>query len=484
MDARRERDETEGTDELEALKRLLGGPAPNAATDAAPAGAPAVRFELEGRAQPHALGEVGFARDGARAGRRVRLLWLRAPAATDAELEARIEELGRRLAALSPAGFVPVQTLGRTQDGGLELAGEAPEGESVRALLERRGTLAPRHALEIARQVLLLLELAHADGLAHGALDAGSVWLASRSPWDERNPFGVRVRLLDTGLAPILAPSHDMAARDLTAVGTLLAETLTGTGGELGAADWPALRAALPAREIGALPAREIGALLARVLGDGVPFASAAEFRAALERTASWRGERRGARLELALAGVVVLLALLGLWSRERGARAAERARAAAELAAARDESWHPAAAAALDRFLERLEEGEPARAAEGLAAARARPELAGLGFEAGWLEALLAARAALDQGGSEAGSVPGTLARESALLAARTALAQARAAREPFLLAAARWLPLPPRPGRAADCARWQASLERELAQRTAALAAGGLVPGEPGGR
>lgn len=466
---------SEQDEELRALARLLGaggtrgtgtGRARNGGSAPRPRAAPARgRFELLRALDPTPQGEAFLARDTERAGRLVRLLRLRPELSERPGAAELLEDLGRRLASLTettPALRSAREWLvTRGADGRLEVASAPLEGESLRALLARRGTLPPRHALEIARQILLQLEPAHARGLVHGDLAASRVGLESRVPWNERNPFGVGVRLLDHGLAARLAPAGASPARDLEAVAALLVEMQSGTrlepGAGLAGVLTPALRAG------------GVGRLLQRALGAGPAFPDAAAFRAALERTRAWRGGTRGLR---GLAGLAGLLALLfaGLWRHERGVRAAERVRLESEQRMAREDAALPAAALALDRFLGFLEEGERRAAADVLAAARATSSLAGLGFDTNYLEDTLALREALDA----AGRAAEPLERARGLLEARAIAARARLERERFLLAGARWLTagLPPRPAREADCLRWHAHLEQELAQRSAALA------------
>lgn len=486
MDPRREpasphghstaQDRSEQAEELRVLSRLLGGGAapergprreesPASAWDPSVSGAATpARFVPE-----HALGSVPFgeaflARDLEQSQRAVRVVRLFPELSDRPGLSERIEALGRQLASL---GATPRPwTVARGSGGRLEVASEPFEGEGLRSLLTRRGTLPPAHALEIARQALAALETLHARGLVHGALQATSVWLEGRVSWSARNPFGVGVRLLDSGLASCLAPEACSQEHDLEAVGALLVEMLSGTRLEPGSED---ARAA-PRSLARTLRAGGLARLLERALGQGPPFGDARAFRVALERSRAWRGE--SVRLRWS-AGVAVLLALgLGaLWRHERNVRAAEHGEAESERQTANARATLPAATSALDRFLLGIEEGRPEVCQQVLAAARGTPSLASLGFDTGYLERTLAVRASLDA----AARSTEPLERARRLLEARASMELAREERERFFLAGAGWLAsgLPPRPSRAADCQRWHASLERALAQDSAALTA-----------
>ncbi|MSR63883.1 MAG: hypothetical protein EXS08_15770 [Planctomycetes bacterium] len=455
--------EPDADEERRALERLLGlraGRAPtngSRAAPSAPAAAPAApRFELLealGRG-PH--GESFRAADREQQGRSLRLKRLFSEPSARVGLLERLEELGQRQRPLEAHGLVRLRGVGRGADGRLELESAWIDGASLRALLAERGTLAPRHALEIARQILLVLERAHARGLVHGRLVAENVLLERRAPWTAENPFGVGVRLSDQGLVRLLGAREPSAAEDIATLGELLCAMLTGAPG---AAHGAALQSALGTAEL--------ARLVARARGEEPGFQDAARLRGALERSAAWRG-RRAPALALWAGGIALLsLALAGL----RPSHAAELERLRAELVAARGEAQAVRACTVLERFLARIEEGDRPAAADVLAAARASAGLGPLGFECGYLEALLALATTLAQ----ADAARDDLRRAELLLAARAHERTAAGTKERFGLAAAPWLELArePRPARARDLERWRTTLGREFAQRSTALSA-----------
>lgn len=141
-----------------------------------------------------------------------------------------------------------VRDTGETEDGRLYFTMDMIEGESLRALLDREKLLGPRHALEIARQMLLGLQSGHEKGYVHRDVKPSNVMLAARVAKTDTNPYGVGVRLLDFGIAGIaseidvgsragtvmyMSPEQAAGERldprsDLFAVGVVLFEMLSG----------------------------------------------------------------------------------------------------------------------------------------------------------------------------------------------------------------------------------------------------------------
>jgi len=100
---------------------------------------------------------------------------------------------------------VQVRDTGQMDDGKLFLTMDLVAGESLRSVLDREGSLAVRHALEVARQLLLGLQSGHEQGFVHRDVKPSNVMLAARVPKTEDNPHGVGVRVLDFGIAGLAA---------------------------------------------------------------------------------------------------------------------------------------------------------------------------------------------------------------------------------------------------------------------------------------
>lgn len=142
---------------------------------------------------------------------------------------------------------IQVRDTGQMDDGKLFLTMDLVEGESLRSLVQREGSLAVRQALEVTRQMLLGLQSGHDQGFVHRDIKPSNVMLASRVPKTDENPHGVGVRLLDFGIAGLAAqvgedvagtpwymsPEQTQGQRldgrsDLFSVGIVFYEMLTG----------------------------------------------------------------------------------------------------------------------------------------------------------------------------------------------------------------------------------------------------------------
>lgn len=143
---------------------------------------------------------------------------------------------------------VQVRDCGQMDDGRLFVTMDLVSGESLRDMLARENTLRPRHALEIAKQMLAALHSGHERGFVHRDVKPSNVMLATRVSKTDENPYGVGVRVLDFGIAGLAAeidegnvagtplymsPEQIQGQRldarsDLFAVGIVLYEMLAG----------------------------------------------------------------------------------------------------------------------------------------------------------------------------------------------------------------------------------------------------------------
>ena len=163
------------------------------------------------------MGAVFLARDQ-RLAREVAVKVLRPEMGTAVAVE-RFTREARVLARLNHPNIVPVHRAGES-DGLHWFVMELSTGETLSSRLER-GTIEPRHAAAIARDVLAGLGAAHAAGVIHRDVKPSNVFLEARG-----------ARLGDFGIA------HDE-----------LVESLTRTGSYIGTAPWmaPEQRAGEPA---------------------------------------------------------------------------------------------------------------------------------------------------------------------------------------------------------------------------------------------
>lgn len=225
---------------LERPKELEANWAPLSARDFAARFA-AVEVLFEGRE-----GKTYRARDRSREGREVSLSVLLARVGRPPQaIEGFFQDLRTAQSLVSPH-LVEIVDVGGLEDGRLFVATELVQGESLATRLAREGELRVDVALEIARQTLAALAVAHAKALAHGAIEPRHVWLAARVPKTPENPDGIHVRLAGFGLATLLASdpidtvgvAAPSIAGDLAAVAALVERMV----GQSGAAD-PRVRA-------------------------------------------------------------------------------------------------------------------------------------------------------------------------------------------------------------------------------------------------
>jgi serine/threonine protein kinase len=229
------------------------------------------------------------------------------------DFRARFEREAKILAALDHPNIVRVQDAGVQDEQGY-LVMELVEGASLRALI--RDGLDAGRALGIARQVCDALDYAHSRGVVHRDVKPENI-LVDREG---------RVKLVDFGLArtvtaadlrltrplQVMGTPHYMAPEqyeglgradhraDLYALGVVLYEMLTG--------ELPVGRFPPPSRKGRAGPGLDAVVLRALEKEPARRYASAAEFRRALEA-----GRPRSRRWLWALAAAPLLLLLLFL---------------------------------------------------------------------------------------------------------------------------------------------------------------------------
>jgi len=134
--------------------------------------------------------------------RRVAVKVLDATLAKTPEAVARFHREAQAAGRLGHEHIVEVLDLGTTDDGVPFLVMEYLEGTTLRDLLEREGTLEVPRAVDIALQVLAVLEAAHAQGIIHRDLKPENVFLTRRG---RRGDF---VKVLDFGVAKFSEPGE------------------------------------------------------------------------------------------------------------------------------------------------------------------------------------------------------------------------------------------------------------------------------------
>ncbi|MEM1450448.1 MAG: serine/threonine-protein kinase [Planctomycetota bacterium] len=217
--------------------------------DAAPGTVLGGRFEILHPLGKGGMGEVFLVRDRQIEMREVALKLVLPRWSKDAAFRSLFFKEIRAAQGFVSEHAVQVRDCGQLPDERLFLTMDFVEGESLTQLLRREKTLMPRHALEIARQILLALSSGHEKAFIHRDVKPSNVMLASRVPKTSDNPHGVKVGLLDFGIASLteemeagrgpgtphyMSPEQAAGEKldqrsDLFAVGVMLFEMISGS---------------------------------------------------------------------------------------------------------------------------------------------------------------------------------------------------------------------------------------------------------------
>jgi CheY-like chemotaxis protein len=156
------------------------------------------------------MGIVWMARDQ-RLGRRVAIKILAPESAHARSSHARLEQEAKAIARLRDPHVVQIHDYGFDR-GAPFIVMELLEGEDLETRLHRSGRLSLEVAVSLIRQTARGLDAAHEAGLVHCDLKPANLFLA-------RAPFGEVVKILDFGVAAMLAEIEDSGRRS-GAVGT------------------------------------------------------------------------------------------------------------------------------------------------------------------------------------------------------------------------------------------------------------------------
>ncbi len=162
------------------------------------------RFRIERHLATGGMGEI-YRAEHIYMKRRVALKLLRPEWADESEMAVRFQREGQLISQLDHPQIVRVFDFGRTSDGLFFLAMELIEGQSLEELLQLRGPLPPRLAVQVLKLITSALGEAHHRGIMHRDLKPDNILLTRRSDGDAGgSPFGVKV--LDFGLARMIEP--------------------------------------------------------------------------------------------------------------------------------------------------------------------------------------------------------------------------------------------------------------------------------------
>ncbi len=169
------------------------------------------KYYLESKLGAGGMGTVYCARR-LLIGDKVAVKVLRPDQVADPQAVKRFRREAQTAARLKHPNVVTIYDFGVSGDSLIYLVMELVEGDSLRQLIEREGTLPEDFVTEIVRQTCAALDEAHRQGVVHRDINPENVLVQTTSS-------GARVKVLDFGIA---------ALRDITA------SRLTRTGGIVG----------------------------------------------------------------------------------------------------------------------------------------------------------------------------------------------------------------------------------------------------------
>ncbi|HUS67227.1 MAG TPA: serine/threonine-protein kinase [Kofleriaceae bacterium] len=140
------------------------------------------------------------------------------------QITARLEQEARLASSIGHANIIDITDIGQTGDGRMFVVMEFLEGESLGALIARRGRLSPPRAIKIARQIAGALGAAHAKGIVHRDVKPDNVFLIKRGSGASADEDYVKV--VDFGISKSLRPEDGSDSPRLTQTGMVLGTPL------------------------------------------------------------------------------------------------------------------------------------------------------------------------------------------------------------------------------------------------------------------
>jgi eukaryotic-like serine/threonine-protein kinase len=149
-------------------------------------------------------------------GRKAAIKVLRGDLAGDRGLVERFMNEARAANAIRHPNIIDIIDVGRTPAGVPYLMMELLEGQSLAQRIKDAGHLEAREAIEIGVQTAAALTAAHGKGIVHRDLKPDNLFLVP----DESRPSGMRIKVLDFGIAKLRGDLTDVSAR--TQAGALM----------------------------------------------------------------------------------------------------------------------------------------------------------------------------------------------------------------------------------------------------------------------
>lgn len=183
-----------------------GGPRWVEGTDPLQATLVAGRYRLLDKIDESSVGPLYRAED-LQLGRAVAVRLLDPALALDGAALERARGEMRAIGGYASEHLVSLRDFGSTSEGRLFVAMDSPEGDSLRAALDREGQLAVPRVIDILQQIAETLSRPHASGWIHGDLRPKNVLLGTTGATGMGAARGGGkdfIRLLDFGLAQLL----------------------------------------------------------------------------------------------------------------------------------------------------------------------------------------------------------------------------------------------------------------------------------------
>jgi serine/threonine-protein kinase len=170
---------------------------------AAPGNTIAGKFELREKVAQGTFGIVFTAKD-LHLDRDVAIKLLNAAHLSNKDIVQRFLQEARAAARIAHPGIITMFDCGTLEGAGAYIAMELLQGESLTARLHKEGRLAPRVAIELARQIACALDAAHKACVLHRDLKPENIYVVP----DPAVAAGERVKVLDFGLAKLGNTCH------------------------------------------------------------------------------------------------------------------------------------------------------------------------------------------------------------------------------------------------------------------------------------
>lgn len=178
------------------------------------------RFRLERRIGGGGMGEV-WAATQLVTGKSVALKFLKPSRAGDARSHARMAHEARAACAIRHPNVAEIHDVAELDSGLPFLVMDLLHGETLAAKLEREKVLRPEEAARLMLPVVSAVQSLHAAGVVHRDLKPENVFLSQEGEGD-----GVRVRVLDFGVAKLVNAAHLEGEAPLTATGDVTGTSL------------------------------------------------------------------------------------------------------------------------------------------------------------------------------------------------------------------------------------------------------------------